>query len=241
VIRDLVRRLERRRAIRRRRPTAYPDPHVKWIRRATRGEIHYSLDHLLDRAVMELPTGDPVLEIGSLCGLSTNLIAYLLRKHGRPNAFFTTDPWTFEEETGDSVPGSAIPIADYRDLIRRQFETNVRFWNADRLPHSFALPSDEFFVAWREGCEATDVFGRAARLGGPLAFCFVDGAHAAENVRRDFENVHAHLVRGGLVLFDDSDPYGRHPHIYGVVEDALGRGYELLADYPGHLIRKVDG
>ena len=102
-------------------------------------------------------------------------------------------------------------------------------------------PEDLMFLTADHGCEATDVFGHAARLGGPLAFCFVDGAHAAENVRRDFENVHAHLVRGGLVLFDDSDPYGRHPHIYGVVEDALGRGYELLADYPGHLIRKVDG
>ena len=241
MIRDLVRRVERRRAIRRRRPTPFPDPHVAWIRRATRGEIHYSLDHVLDRAVAELPGSEPVLEIGSFCGLSTNLIAYLLRKRGRSNSFFTTDPWTFEEEVGETVPGSSIPVTEYRALIQGQFKTNVAFWNRERPPHSFALSSDDFFVAWRDGQERTDLWGRSVKLGGPLAFCFVDGAHAAENVRRDFENVDAHLVAGGLILFDDSDPYGRYPHIYGIVEEALRGGYELLADYPAHLIRKGGG
>ena len=60
-------------------------------------------------------------------------------------------------------------------------------------------------------------------------------------MRRDFENVDAHLVGGGLILFDDSDPYGRHPHIYGIVEEAPRGGYELLTDYPARLIRKRRG
>src|SRR5207244_3741236 len=59
MLRHLAAAVQRRRALRKRRPTPFPDPHVAWIRRATRGEIHYSLDHVLDRAVAELPGSEP--------------------------------------------------------------------------------------------------------------------------------------------------------------------------------------
>src|SRR5207249_6812273 len=93
------------------------------------------------------------------------------------------------------------------------------------LMHS-PLASDDFFAAWRAGKTATDVFGRETSLGGPLAFCFVDGAHERGQVERDLRHADEFLVPGGFVLFDDSDEFGAFPHIHDVVQATIrGRRY----------------
>jgi hypothetical protein len=161
----------------------------------------------------------------------------------RPRSFprtirCSTDPWVFEGE-GTESPDPEIAFADYRRLVQEQFERNVRFWSGSRLPHAYALTSDEFFAAWREGRIGTDVFGREARFGGPLSFCFLDGDHSPEQVQRDFEHLDELLVPGGFVLFDDSDEFGAFPQVTQVVRGAIReRGYELVGANPHHLLRK---
>jgi Methyltransferase domain len=216
----------------------YESRYLNWMSFATAGMFHPGHRHLIDLAVLNLPTEDPVLEIGSFCGLSTNVIAYFLAKHGRRNAFFATDPWVFEGET-ETLPDSSIPFDDYRALVREQFDRNVRFWSADRLPHAIPMASDEFFERWGWGETVEDVFRHKTLLGGPLAFCFIDGAHERGQVERDFRHVDELLVRGGFILFDDSDEFGAFPQVHEVMRAALAEGrYELVAANPHHLLRK---
>src|SRR6185295_5168036 len=54
--------------------------------------------YCFDYAIRNLPTDDPVLEIGSFAGLSTNAIIYYLAKNNRSNKFFTCDKWDFEDK-----------------------------------------------------------------------------------------------------------------------------------------------
>jgi len=204
------------------------------MNQTTAGLLYWGQPYLFDIAIRELPSDDPVLEIGSFCGQSTNTLAYFLREHGRSNAIVSTDPCVFEDGRSEAVPSAEA----LRAYVREQFERNIRFWSADRLPHSFEVPSDEFFAAWRAGETRRDLFGRDYALGGALAFAFIDGAHDYAQVRRDFENVDEQLVTRGLILFDDSDPLGHHPGVWPVVKLALQRGYELVEANPHHLIRK---
>ena len=238
----LVERVRRKRAWMRRQRhclAQYPSRYLNWMSFANAGMLHAGHRFLIDRAISQLPTDDPVVEIGAFAGLSTNVLIYFLTKHGKPNALYSTDPWVFEGEGVETLPEPQIPFDDYRRLVQEQFERNVRFWSGSRLPHAYALASDEFFAAWREGGILTDVFGRDARVGGPLSFCFVDGDHSPEQVRRDFEHVDELLVPGGFVLFDDSDEFGAFPDVNRVVREALRHyGYDLVGENPHHLLRK---
>jgi len=238
----LIERVRRKRAWMHRQKhglAQYPSRYLNWMSFANAGMLHAGHRFLIDLAISRLPSDDPVLEIGAFCGLSTNVLVYFLTRHGRPNALYTTDPWVFEGEGTETLPDAQIPFADYRALVREQFERNVRFWSGSRLPHAYPLSSDDFFAAWREGGIRTDVFGRDAQFGGPLSFCFVDGDHSEEQVRRDFANVDEHLVPGGFVLFDDSDEFGAFPQVTTVVREAIREhGYTLVGQNPHHLLRK---
>ena len=171
--------------------------------------------------------------------MSTNVLQFLVHKHGRDNSIYATDPWLFEGEPGDGfVPATPVTVDSYREHVMRQFDANVRLWSGDALPHAFRLPSDEFFSRWRAGGTGTDLFGRTAPLGGPLSFVFVDGDHRYEQALRDFEHADEVLVPGGFILFDDSDRFGAFPQVYDVVLEALARGYQLVDANPHHLVRK---
>ena len=221
-------------------PKKYVHSHyLRWLNFANAGILEIGHWHLMDLAVRELPTDDPVLEIGSFAGQSTNVLAYFLRQHSRPNPLFTVDPWQFEDTAGlDTIPESEITFASYRNLVRDQFLQNVRFWSGDRLPHTIEATSDDFFAAWAAGEERVDVFERPVRLGGPLSFAFIDGGHTYEQARRDFENVDRQLVPGGFVLLDDSTEEGPFPGVFRVAREALAAGYELADANPNHLLRK---
>lgn len=238
----MLERLSRRRAFRRQRRCGVryaSDEALGWMRLATAGMLHPGNDVLMERAIAELPTADPILEIGSFCGMSTNVLRFLLGKHGRSNSIYATDPWLFEgEPTDGAVPKTKVTLESYREHVMRQFDANIRLWSDGALPHAFRLSSDEFFERWAAGGTGKDLFGHAPPLGGPLSFVFVDGDHRHEQALRDFEHAHELLVPGGFILFDDSDRFGAFPQVYDVVLTALARGYELVDANPHHLVRK---
>jgi len=143
----LVERVRRKRAWMRRQRHGleqYPSRYLNWMSFANAGMLHAGQRFLIDRAISQLPTDDPVVEIGAFAGLSTNVLIYFLTKHGKPNALYSTDPWVFEGEGVETLPEPQIPFDDYRRLVQEQFERNVRFWSGSRLPHAYALASDEF-------------------------------------------------------------------------------------------------
>src|SRR3954466_6118167 len=64
-------------------------PYVQWLSFANAGMLNQGNLWCFDYAMRHLPSDAPMVEIGSFCGLSTNLISYYRQKHGRGNALFT--------------------------------------------------------------------------------------------------------------------------------------------------------
>ena len=114
-------------------------------------------------------------------------------------------------------------------------EKNVRQAPGEPVRRWF---SDEFFDRWSSGGMATDVFGRATPLGGPLSFCYIDGNHAYDFAKRDFENTDRFLVPEGFILFDDSGD-GSGWEVCRVVKEVLESGrYRLVGKNPNYRVQK---
>lgn len=243
-----------RRLLRRLLPSEprFRDEFIARIRVAVAGEGMMTEGNIFafDHAIRHLPPTGAVLEIGSFGGMSTNIIAHLLRKHGHAaRPFFTCDPWVYEgfhdtTRRDDArymalVDGSEqMQRIDYMEFVRESFLRSTRFFSSENLPHSLRLTSDAFFEKWETGGPATDIFGNVAQLGGPLAFAYVDGDHAYDFARRDLENALRWLVPGGFLLLDDSADglhYGSARLAKELLRDAR---VALVSRKPNYLFRK---
>jgi hypothetical protein len=192
-------------------------------------------------AIAHLSSSAPILEIGSLCGLSTNTMAHFKRKHRKTNPLITCDKWKFQQATEGVVPthvgDSPVLMEDFQRFARDTYIRNIQMFSATDLPYTFEMFSDEFFAAWRSGIQAQDVLGRELQLGGPFSFCFVDGNHTYDFAKRDFLNCDAFLEVGGFILFDDSTLL--KDGVYKVMPGVMATGrYELIAMNPNHLFQK---
>jgi hypothetical protein len=220
-------------------PIYLQDTFMLWLQFANAGMLHGGNVYCFDHAVRNLPSGAPIVEIGSFCGLSTNAISYFKRRHGRTNRLITADRWLFEGAmSGTTVGESDLTHDEYRDFVIETFRRNVRFFSRNDLPYTVELLSDEFFEAWREHRAVADVFERPLELGGPISFCYIDGNHQYEFARRDFEHCDEFLERGGFVLFDDSADGSGWEVCRVVAEVAASGRYELVARNPNYLFRK---
>jgi len=214
------------------------DVYVEWAVRMIGGWLEPGHGNLVSflYAARQLPATGAVVEIGSFLGASTNILSYLLERYAERRPLFNCDPWSFEG-TEEPIGGhfdAARP--EWREYAREIFARNTRLFSASHLPHSLELGSDEFFQLWKLGAEVTDLFGRSARLGGPIAFAYVDGNHTYEQARKDAENVRSQLVSGGLILLDDSaddSPFG----CKRVVPDLIELGFSVVWNNPNYLLR----
>jgi len=95
------------------------------------------------RFVLEnLPSTKPVLEIGSFCGLSTNVISYFLSVEGRKK-IFSCDKWIFEgAENGGNLGDSQISHQQYHDFVKSNFIRNVEFFSPNNKPYTI----ESFFL-----------------------------------------------------------------------------------------------
>jgi Methyltransferase domain len=216
------------------------DEYVRWLTFANVGMLNSGNLYCFDHAIKNLPGDLPMVEIGSFCGLSTNLIAHYLQVHGRNNTLFTCDAWLFEGAgTDQAIPGSSLTYTDYRTFVRESFLRNVRMFSRDRLPHTIEKLSGDFFAAWRRGDEVQDVFGRQVRLGGRLGFVYIDGDHSYAGAKLDFEQSDEFLASGGFMLFDDSAD-GSGWDVCRVIDEVKSTGrYEVVVANPNYLFRKL--
>lgn len=221
-------------------PIDISDEYINWLYNANAGILVPGNLYCMDFAIRNLPSQAPILEIGSFCGLSTNIISYFKGKHGVTNPFFTCEPWAFEEaEEGATIGASDITQAEYREFARQTFIRNTRMFSRKALPFTVEMYSDDFFQAWSEHREVEHVHGGRVQLGGRLSFCYIDGNHAYDQVRRDFEHCNAHLEAGGFILFDDSaDGWGWEGVRRVVAEVRRQGGYELVIKNPNYLFQK---
>ncbi len=216
------------------------DEFVQWLTFANAGMLHRGNPYCMEHAIRYLPSDDPVVEIGTFAGLSANVLTYFLRKHDKPNRLITCDGWVFEGAQPDATIGQApIRSDDYRTFVRDSFLRNARFFSRDRLPFTVEMMSGPFFEAWCSSRAVEDVFGRGVRLGGPISFAYIDGAHTRDAVRRDFAAVDAWLVRGGFILFDDSADGSSWEVCEVVAEVAASERYEVVLKNPNYLLVRV--
>lgn len=221
-------------------PAAWTD-YMNWLNYANAGMICRGNVQCFDHAVQNLPSEAPMIEIGSFCGLSTNVLTHLKDKHGRLNALITCDRWLFEgvaDQYKRLADTSSITHAEYRMFVKDAYMRNVRFFSRSNLPFTVELLSDEFFACWEHGDTRKDVLGREIRLGGPISFAYIDGNHEYEYARRDFLNCDRYLERGGYILFDDSAD-GSGFGVCRVVDEVIATDrYELLTKKGNYFFRK---
>ncbi|UCG15270.1 MAG: class I SAM-dependent methyltransferase [Phycisphaerales bacterium] len=215
------------------------EEYINWLCFANAGMLSRGNLYCFDYVMRRLPTEDPVVEIGSFMGLSTNVLTFYMQRYGRRNRLITCDKWVFEgAEPGTTVGDSSISHEAYRAFARETFIRNVRFFSGNRLPHTVEMLSDEFYNAWRSGRRVTDVFGREVQLGGPISFCYIDGNHSYEAAKADFQNTDEMLVRGGFLLFDDSAD-GSEWEVCRVVREIKAAGrHEVVIRNPNYLFVK---
>lgn len=215
------------------------------------GMLHDGNVFAMDYVIRNLPETGAILEIGSFAGLSTNVIAWLLRKHNRHALFFGCDPWVYNGYYDESRKDDATYMAyfegcqhiereAYTAFIRESFIRNTLFFSNDYRPHTLQLTSDAFFEAWEQKQTQTDVFGRTAALGGPLSFVYVDGDHSYEVARRDVVHSLEHLLPGGFLLLDDSADFWRYGSVRLAREMKRWKGLELVMKNPNYLFRKCE-
>jgi hypothetical protein len=214
------------------------DEYISWLCYANAGMLERGNIHSIDYAIGHLPSAAPILEIGSFCGLSTNVITHLKRIHGANNPLITCDKWEFENVNGrPNIANSPILFSEYKTFVRDSYIRNIQIFSQDDLPFTLEMTADEFFAAWNARKRCTDVLGRTLHLGGQIDFCYIDGNHTYEFAKRDFLNVDALLETGGFILFDDSTlaEFTLHKLMPEIM--ALDR-YRLVALNPYHLFQK---
>jgi hypothetical protein len=214
------------------------DEYLNWLRFANAGMLDPGNVYAMKHVIKNLPTRDPIIEIGSFCGLSTNVLSYFLRKEKRENIFFCSDKWIFEGSENTTFLGlSDISSRDYKSFVKDTFIRNIYFFSPNR-PHPIELFSDEFFEKWANKSEVIDVFNQSIKLGGYISFCYIDGNHTYDFAKRDFENVNQYLVPGGFILFDDSsdsNPFG----LTKLMKEIKHRSdYSLVMKNPNYLFQK---
>lgn len=226
--------------------------YMTWLEIANVGWLARGNAHCFDYAIKHLPSSAPIVEIGSFCGLSANMMTYLKEKYAVRNTLITCDRWLFREIDQDDLKiegaevdqsamigdSKIISHSDYHEFVKETFIRNVKMFSRYDLPYTIELFSDEFFHAWSKGEPKNDVLNRKITLGGPISFCYIDGNHSYEFARRDFENTDAHLESGGFLLFDDSaDDSGWE--VCKVVREVMSTGrYELVAKNPNYFFQK---
>lgn len=203
--------------------------------------LNHGNTYCMEYAVKNLPSDSPIIEIGSFCGLSTNIISFFLRKYSKRNKLITSDKWIFEgAEAGIGfLDGCSINHARYREFIKETYIRNIQFFSKDNLPYTIEQFSDDFFSLWSQNKLETDVMGRPVQLGGKISFSYIDGNHTYEYARRDFENSDAFLETGGFILFDDSAD-STEWEVKKVMQDVRNTGrYELVIKNPNYMFRKI--
>jgi len=173
----------------------------------------------------------PCLEIGSYCGKSTIYIGAACRETS--STLFTIDHHTGSEE---QQPGEEYFDPDLFNFQTFQVDTLTTFRetlkNADLLDTVVPMVCRSHVAA---RCWDTK-----------LAMVFIDGGHAAETVRLDYELWAQHVMPGGYLVFHDifinPEEGGQAPFdVYQIAlssglfnEESMVKTLGILRRKPGH-------
>lgn len=217
------------------------DEYINWLCFVNPGMLHRGNLYSFDHAICNVPGQLPIVEIGSFCGLSTNILTYFKQRHGKSNRLLTCDRWDFEgagpaEETFHKLV--SITHAEYRSFVKETYLRCIQMFSRDDLPFTIEASSDEFFRAWEAEQKVVDVLARPVQLGGPIGFAYIDGNHSYEFARRDFLSCDKFLASGGFLLFDDSADFSGWGVSRLARELRHDKRYELVIKNPNCLFQK---
>jgi hypothetical protein len=216
------------------------DEYINWLSFANAGMLSKGNIYSMRYAIENLPSTSPVLEIGSFCGLSTNVLSYLLSTQGKNNKIITCDKWLFEgAENNGYLGNSKISHHHYREFVKSTYMNNVEFFSQNNKPYTIECLSDDFFELWKKNESTIDIFGRNIEFGGTFSFCYIDGNHTYEFAKRDFINVDLYLEPNGYILFDDSSDANPFGLTRLMREIQSNKGYELILKNPNYLFKKI--
>lgn len=191
-----------------------------WPRRSLIDNIKGFLDPEEGRGLyaiaLEASRLGPCLEIGSYCGKSAVYLGSACRENGA--ILFSIDHHRGSEE---QQPGE-----EYFDPSLFDFKT----FSMNTLPflrHTLALAGLEETVVPIVGRSEVVARGWAT----PLSLVFIDGGHAFETARRDYDCWADHIMSGGYLLihdiFEDPADGGQAPWEVYKLAVASGRFVEL--------------
>ena len=190
--------------------TTWIDSHQGLLRKI-KGFLDHREGLTLHQLALKASRQGPCLEIGSYCGKSTVYIGAACRENN-------TQLYSIDHHRGSE---EQQPGADYFDPDLFDFETfqidtfkNFRQTLANADLEETVVPlvcrSDVAARCWTQ----------------PLALVFIDGGHAAETVRLDYQCWAQHVMPGGYLIFHDIFPNpedgGQAP--YEVYQSALASG-----------------
>ncbi len=171
----------------------------------------------LYRAARDASLRGPCLEIGSYCGKSTVYLASGCREND--GILFSVDHHrgSEEQQPGEEYfdPDLLDPGANRVDTFRH-FRNTLETFHFEETVVPLVCRSDVAARAW-----AT-----------PLALVFIDGGHALETARTDYDVWARHIVQGGFLLIHDifPDPADGGQAPYEVYNHALASG--LFTELP---------
>ncbi len=218
---------------------------VRWIEAVNGGLMHPGNYYLFDYAIKNIDSNYPIMEIGSFCGLSSNILLYLLKRHHKRNLLIACDPWEAlggwkrVSDRKGILKGTDINLNSYLDFCLETYKRNVIYFSKKNLPYAIRTTSDKFFDSWSNNAVVEDIFGRRIRLDGLLSFCFIDGDHRYFQVKRDFIKVDRILAKKGFLMFDDSAD-GSNRDVSRLMDEIKKlKRYKLILKNPNYLFQKT--
>jgi len=165
----------------------------------------------LYETALEAASFGPCLEIGSYCGKSTIYLGAACKK--RRSILYAVDHHRGSEE---QQPGEAYFDADLFDPVSGQIDTFREF---RKTVASAGIEDAVVPIVCR-----SEIAGR--HWAAPLSLVFIDGGHALETVRTDYDVWSRTIMAGGYLIMHDIFPNpadgGQAP--YEVYRQALASG-----------------
>jgi len=220
------------------------DEFLKTMKLVNPGFLHDGNLHLMDLALKNIKGDKPLVEIGSFCGLSTNILAHMLEKYNKKNPIYSVDIWKlYDYKDGEKIGGSNITHNEYRAHMMEVCRHNISFFAGKHPVYSVQAYSDDFFKTWNQQKEVQTLNGEQVATGGQISFAYIDGDHRYDQSKRDFENVDAILEPGGYILFDDSSDEIYIPddcEVSKLIHEILLEGkYRVVGKNPNYLLQKI--
>ena len=150
----------------------------------------------------------PCLEIGSYCGKSAFYLGHACKEKGAILFSIDHHRGSEEQQPGEEYFDPALfDFRSYRIDTFGSFRQTLQMADLEDTVVPIVAPSTVAARAW-----AT-----------PLALLFIDGGHAYETVKSDYEHWAPHVMPGGYLLIHDifKDPTEGGQAPYRVYEEAL--------------------